>query len=298
MKILISGSHGLLGSGLISYLQTAGHQLTRLIRQPGDGIVWNPETGYIDQKSMEGFDAIIHLAAENIGLGLWTKKKKEKIKSSRIKGTTLLANTIAAMNRPPSVFISASAIGFYGDRGTVILDETSAPGDSFLARVCQDWEKATLAAGRQAGTRVVQTRFGLILSSQGGILRRLRLPFKFGLGGKMGAGTQYQPWVVLDDVVVAIEYILFNPALAGPVNVVAPQAVTNYEFTEILGQVLRRPVFFSIPALLLKLILGDMARELLLSSARVLPQKLNDSGFKFNFPYLQPALQFLLDSKQ
>lgn len=295
MKILISGSHGLLGSALCSALQAAGHDLTRLIRQPGNGLVWNPETGSIDKNTLEDFEAVIHLAAENIGSGVWTVRKKEKIKSSRLNGTTLLANTIGILNRPPSVFISASATGYYGDRGSAILDETSTAGENFLARVCQGWEKATEPA-LQAGVRVVQTRFGLVLSSLGGILNKLRLPFKFGAGAIMGTGTQYQPWVAIDDAVAAIEYILDNSALSGPVNIVAPQAVTNYEFTAILGQVLRRPMMFSLPAPLLKLAPGNMARELLLASTRVVPRKLNDSGFMFKFPQLEPALQFILNS--
>jgi uncharacterized protein (TIGR01777 family) len=295
MKILISGSHGLLGSALCSALQAAGHDLTRLIRQPGNGLVWNPETGSIDKNTLEDFEAVIHLAAENIGSGVWTVRKKEKIKSSRLNGTTLLANTIGILNRPPSVFISASATGYYGDRGSAILDETSTAGENFLARVCQGWEKATEPA-LQAGVRVVQTRFGLVLSSLGGILNNLRLPFKFGAGAIMGTGTQYQPWVAIDDAVAAIEYILDNSALSGPVNIVAPQAVTNYEFTAILGQVLRRPMMFSLPAPLLKLAPGNMARELLLASTRVVPRKLNDSGFMFKFPQLEPALQFILNS--
>jgi uncharacterized protein (TIGR01777 family) len=295
MKILISGSHGLLGSALCSALQAAGHDLTRLIRQPGNGLVWNPETGSIDKNTLEDFEAVIHLAAENIGSGVWTVRKKEKIKSSRLNGTTLLANTIGILNRPPTVFISASATGYYGDRGSAILDETSTAGENFLARVCQGWEKATEPA-LQAGVRVVQTRFGLVLSSLGGILNNLRLPFKFGAGAIMGTGTQYQPWVAIDDAVAAIEYILDNSALSGPVNIVAPQAVTNYEFTAILGQVLRRPMMFSLPAPLLKLAPGNMARELLLASTRVVPRKLNDSGFMFKFPQLEPALQFILNS--
>jgi uncharacterized protein (TIGR01777 family) len=297
MKILISGSHGLLGSALYPALQAAGHDLTRLIRQPGNGIKWNPDTGYIDKQALEDFEAVIHLAAENIGSGLWTAGKQERIKSSRLNGTTLLANTIATLNKPPPVFISASATGYYGDRGSVILDETSTPGEGFLAQVCRDWEKATEPA-LLAGVRVVQSRFGPILSAQGGILSRLRLPFRFGTGVIMGSGTQYQPWVAIDDAVAALEYILSNSALSGPVNIVAPQAVTNYEFTEVLGQVLRRPARFSLPAALLKLILGNMARELLLSSSRVQPQKLIDSGFKFRFPQLKPALQFILNTQK
>lgn len=246
---------------------------------------------------MEGFDAVIHLAAENIGSGVWTKKKKEKIHSSRINGTRLLANTIATLSKPPVVFISASASGYYGNRESEILDEDSAPAEGFLARVCQEWEKASLAAGGRNGVRVLQTRFGLILSSQGGILGRLRLPLKFGLGAKLGSGTQYHPWVVIDDAVAAIEHILATPVLSGPVNIAAPQAVTNYEFTQILGRVLRRPVFFSLPAWLLKLAPGGMAQELLLSSARLIPQKLYDSGFRFKFPQLEPALQYLYTGK-
>jgi uncharacterized protein (TIGR01777 family) len=194
---------------------------------------------------------------------LWTARKKEKIKSSRLSGTSLLANTLATLNRPPSVLISASATGYYGNRGSVILDETSTPGEGFLAGVCRDWEKATEPA-LQAGIRVVQTRFGLILSSQGGILSKLRLPFKFGLGATMGDGKQYQPWVAIADAVAAIGHILTTPALSGPVNIVAPESVTNYEFTKVLGRVLRRPVLFSLPAILLKLILGELALESLL----------------------------------
>jgi len=293
MKILISGSSGLVGSTLIPYLQTAGHQVERLVRKPGTGIVWNPQSGYIDRDVLEGFDVVIHLAAENIGSGYWTKNKKDKIFHSRVNGTSLLAEAITRLNRPPKIFISASAIGFYGDRGNDQLVETSLPGNSYLALVCKAWEAAAHTVSH-SGIRAVQTRFGLILTSHGGILGRLTLPFKFGFGVKLGSGNQYQPWVVIDDVLAAIDHIINTPGLEGPINVVAPQTVTHGEFTRIIGQILHRPVLFSIPSWLLKLILGEMAQELLLASAWVVPEKLTSSGFKFRFSSIENALQLLL----
>ena len=297
MKILISGSHGLLGSVLIPFLKNAGHQVQPLIRKRGQGVAWNPDAGYIERFALEGFDAVIHLAAENIGSGIWTKKKKEKIQSSRIKGTKLLAETISSLSKPPNVLISASAIGYYGDRGTEQLAESSSAGNSFLARVCQEWESATLPA-TNAGIRVVHLRSGLILSLKGGILPRFILATKMVMGACLGSGKQYQPWIAIDDVLKAIEYILIHPELTGPVNLVAPQFVTNYEFTHILGHVLKRPILFSIPAFILKTILGDMARELLLSSALVQPKKLYTSGFRFQYPQVEAALESILAKKE
>jgi uncharacterized protein (TIGR01777 family) len=296
MKILISGSHGLLGSALVPFLQNSGHQVERLVRREGWGIQWDPESGFIDRSGLEDFDAVIHLAGENLSSGVWTAKKKARILSSRVKGTSLLTDTLTRLNRPPKVFISASAIGYYGDRGAELLDETSAPGNSFLARVCRKWEKATWPAV-QAGIRVISLRSGLILSTRGGILPRLILATKTGTGAILGSGEQYQPWIALDDILSAIEHILIKQELSGPVNLVSLHTVSNYELIKTLGRVLRRPILFSIPAFLLGLIPGNMARELLLASARVVPKKLTTGGFIFKFPQLETALRSVLIRK-
>ncbi len=294
MKILISGSRGLIGSALVAALRP-GHEIIRLVRgqaRPGE-IGWDPNTDEIDRAKLDGFDAVIHLAGENIASGRWTAARKARIRDSRLLGTRLLAETLAGLPHPPGVFISASAMGYYGDRGDEVLTEASSPGADFLARLCQEWEAAGAPAAAR-GIRVVHPRFGVVLSPAGGVLGKMLTPFKFGLGAITGRGTQWMSWIAIDDVTGALAYCLENGALNGPVNLVAPQAVTNRDFSKALGRVLRRPVIFPAPAFALRLALGEMADALLLASQRIEPTKLIKAGYHFSYPSLEAALQHLL----
>jgi len=241
---------------------------------------------------LNGFDAVVHLAGENIA-GRWSQAKKAAIRDSRIKGTRLLAETLTRANQPPRVMVSASAIGFYGDRGDVILDEKATMGSGFLADVCKEWEDATKPAS-DAGIRVVNLRIGVVLTPAGGALAKMLTPFKLGVGGIMGSGKQYWSWVAIDDVVGAIGHALTTESLFGPVNAVAPEAATNHDLTKTLGKVLSRPTIFPMPAFAARLALGEMADALLLSSARVSPMKLIESGYTFKYPSLESALRHVL----
>lgn len=297
MKVLISGSRGLIGSALASALTGGGATVARLVRgaaKPDAArITWDPPSGEIDRAALEGFDAVIHLAGENIASGRWTAARKAKIRDSRIQGTRLLAEALSELRSPPQVFVSASAIGYYGNRGDEVLNENSKPGTGFLAEVCQEWERAAdPASGR--GTRVVHPRFGMVLSPLGGALGRMLTPFRLGAGGVVGSGKQWMSWISLDDAVGALVYCLENHSLSGPVNFVAPQAVTNRDFTRTLGQVLGRPTVLPAPAFALRLALGEMADALLLSSQRVEPARLVAAGYAFLHPGLEAALRNLL----
>ena len=297
MKILVTGSTGLVGSVLIPSLKSKGHQVVRLVRSaPKDSeteIYWNPQKGTLSADSVEGFDAVVHLAGDNLAEGRWTDEKKRSIRESRTKGTTLLSETLAKLERKPEVLVSASAVGFYGSRGDELLTEESASGDDFLAEVCRAWELSTQAAS-QSGVRVVHLRFGVILSGAGGALKKMLLPFRMGVGGKLGDGRQYMSWIAIDDAVGAIEHALTNEALRGPVNTVAPEAVTNYEFTKALGHTLSRPTIFPVPAFAARLAFGEMADATLLASQRVEPARLKESGFVFKYPKLEGALRHVL----
>lgn len=296
MKVLISGATGLVGSALARSLEAAGHFVTGLTRStPGDrGIHWEPMAGEIDRAALAGFEAVVHLAGENIAAGRWTAEQKARIRDSRVRGTTLLATALSQLTEPPRVFVSASAVGFYGSRGEEALTEASPPGEGFLADVCQEWERATEPAS-QKGIRVVHTRFGVILSAAGGALAKMLLPFKMGVGGTIGAGKQWMSWIALDDTIEAIGHCLATESLSGPVNVVAPSPVTNYEFTKTLGRVLGRPTVLPMPAFAARLVFGEMANELLLGSVRVQPTRLLESGFTFRYPQLEGALRHLLN---
>jgi uncharacterized protein (TIGR01777 family) len=300
MNILVSGSSGFIGSALVPFLKTGGHQVTRLARTAGgsDGkaVAWDPAAGRIDAAALEGFDVAIHLAGESLASGRWNAKKKARIRDSRAKGTRLLAETLARLARPPQVFASAAAVGFYGPRGDEVLDEDSAPGTGFLADVCRAWEQATEPAA-QTGIRVVNLRFGVVLGSHGGALRQMLTPFKLGMGGVIGSGKQYMSWIALDDAVGAVLHTVSTDALRGPVNVVAPQPVTNYAFTKTLGKVLGRPTLIPMPAFLARLAFGEMADELLLSGQRVVPKRLSETGYAFSCPDLESALRHLLGKK-
>jgi len=298
MKVLVSGSNGLVGSALIARLTKDGHKIVRLVRAQADPgvpvVLWIPGKGVLDAAALEGFDAIVHLAGESIASGRWTMEKKARIRDSRVRRTELLAGTIARLSRPPAVLLGASAIGFYGDRGDEILTEESASGKDFLSEVCRAWEAASEPAARK-GVRVVLHRFGVILSPAGGALAKMLLPFKLGLGGRVGDGRQFMSWIAIDDVVDALVHALGAKDLRGAVNTVSPRPVTNAEFTRTLGRVLRRPVVFPMPAFAARLAFGEMADALLLSSQRVEPKRLVASGYRFRYPDLEPALRHLLD---
>ena len=297
MKVLIAGATGLVGTALKHSFGKKGIAVTDLVRtSPNVGlpeIEWHPNKGEIDATLLEGFDAVINLAGENVAEGRWTEEKKKRIRESRVKGTRLLSETLAKLAAPPKVFLCASATGIYGSRGEEVLDEDSAPGKGFLAEVCREWEEATKAASN-AGVRVVNLRFGPVLSAEGGMLTKLLTPFRLGVGGKVGSGKQWISWVAMDDAVGAINLALENEALRGPVNIVAPKAVTNLEFTKTLGKVLSRPTFFAVPAFAARLAFGEMADEMLLSSQRIVPKRLGETGYAFRYPELEGALRHLL----
>jgi uncharacterized protein (TIGR01777 family) len=297
LRVLVSGAGGLVGSALVPFLTTGGHRVTRLTRgrpRPGeDAVYWDPQAGGVDAGALEGLDAVVHLAGEGIASSRWTAAKKAKIRDSRVRGTRLLCEALARLDRPPRVLLCASATGYYGPRGDEVLTEESVAGAGFLAEVCRDWEQATGPAADR-GVRVVHLRFGMILSPAGGALAGMLFPFKMGLGGKIGSGRQYVSWIALDDAVGAVHHALITDALSGPVNAVAPRSVTNREFTRALGRVLGRPTFFAMPAFAARLAFGEMADELLLAGNRVEPRRLLASGYPFRFADLEPALRHLL----
>lgn len=297
MKILVSGSRGLVGSSLVPSLIEDGHEVVRLVRsypQSGD-IMWNPERGEITASDLEGFDAVVHLAGDNIASGRWTAQKKRAIRSSRIDGTKLLCSALATLKNKPEVVISASAIGYYGNRSDEILTESSKSGDGFLAQVCREWEAATMPA-QSAGIRVALMRIGVVLSRDGGALTKMLPPFRAGVGGKLGTGKQYLSWISIDDLCSIILHTIKTRKLQGPVNAVSPHPVTNEEFTAALGETLRRPTIFPVPQFAAQLLLGEMADELLLSSTLVKPEKLVSSGYEFSNPQIQQALKCILNA--
>lgn len=296
MRVLVSGSSGMVGTALISRLESSGDMVTRLARRqprPNGGkdfAVWDPEGSSLDERALEGHDAVVHLAGESISHGRWTAEKKKRIRESRVRGTQLLSEAITRLSSRPEVLVCASAIGYYGDRGDEILTEESGSGSGFLAEVCREWEAATEAA-RRAGIRVVILRFGMILSPLGGALKTMLPIFRLGLGGTFGDGRQWMSWIALKDVVEAIVHVTAAHELSGPVNTVSPNPVRNEEFTSVLGRTLHRPTLFAVPAAVARLALGDMAQELLLASARVFPRRLDDSGFQFRYSDLDQALR-------
>jgi uncharacterized protein (TIGR01777 family) len=299
MKILVSGSHGLVGKALVASLTRDGHEVVRLVRHERAfgslEVEWHPNQGHVDAAHLEGFEAVVHLAGESIASARWTREKKRAIHDSRVKGTSLLSDALAHVARPPSVFVSASAIGYYGNRGDELLSETSAPGNDFLSGVCVDWENAAKPAAEK-GIRTAYARFGIILDANEGALGKMLTPFRLGLAGKVGSGKQWMSWIALGDVINALKFLVTDPLTHGPVNIVAPNPVTNAEFTETLGRVLSRPTVIPIPAFGARLAFGEMADALLLSSQRVDPGVLQDRGFPFTWPTLEPALRYLLKS--
>ncbi|QDV51070.1 TIGR01777 family oxidoreductase [Gimesia fumaroli] len=301
MKLLISGSSGLVGSLLCQSLDSdSAFEIVRLVRSPsskgiGTSVIWKPSQDRLSPDLFSGIDAVIHLGGANIANQRWSPEVKQSIYNSRVQSTSLLANTLASLETPPSTFLCASAIGFYGDRGADRLNESSPKGQGFLADVCEAWEHATQPAVK-AGIRVVNMRFGMILDQSAGALSKMLTPFKLGVGGKIGAGSQYWSWIALPDVIKAIQFCLQNETMQGPVNFVAPDEVTNLEFTKTLGKVLSRPTFFPVPTFGIKTLFGEMGRELMLSSARVTPEKLQSAGFEFQYAKLEDALRAILSS--
>lgn len=297
MKILITGATGLIGRELTADLIRQGHEVFRLTRsqpkEPND-IPWNPTAGEISTARLEGLDAVVHLAGENIAGSRWTAAVKERLRTSRVQGTKLLCDALCKLQSPPKTLIGASAIGYYGDRGDEQLTEDAPVGRGFLAELCRDWEAAAEPA-RQKGIRVVHLRIGVVLTPKGGALAQMLTPFKLGLGGVVGSGKQYWSWVAIDDVIGAISHGLKHTEISGPMNAVAPNAVTNYDFTKALGRVLHRPTIFPLPAFAARIVLGEMADELLLSSARVVPQRLQQTGYQFRCPTLDGALAQVLN---
>jgi uncharacterized protein (TIGR01777 family) len=293
MRVSITGATGLIGSALVPALVRDGHDVARVGRTSGVPLRWDPGTGHVDPEAVAGRDALVHLAGESIASGRWSEARKARIHESRSRGTRVLAEAAARTDPRPAVLVCASAIGFYGDRGEEVLTEASPAGRGFLPEVCRAWEEAC-APARDAGIRVAHLRFGMVLSPRGGALARMLLPFRLGAGGVVGSGRQWWSWVALDDVVGAIRHALLTPPVDGPINVAAPNPVTNAEFTRTLGRVLRRPTLVPVPAFAARLAFGEMADALLLASVRVLPRRLQETGFAFRHPLLEGALRHLL----
>ena len=300
MDVVVTGSSGLIGSALGPALARAGHRMIPMVRsatKKGDALRWDPERATIDAGGLEGTHAVVNLAGESIGEKRWNDAQKARIRDSRIKGTRLLAETLAKLQQPPSVLVSGSAVGYYGDRGDEILTEASPPGTGFLAELARDWEEAT-ASAEAAGIRVAHLRTGIVLAAGGGALKKMLTPFKLGLGGRLGSGRQWMSWIALDDEVGAIVHLLGDgagTAPAGAVNATAPNPVINADLTRALGEQLKRPTVLPVPKAGLRLLLGgEMAEELLLGGQRALPTRLLDSGYQFAFPDLRSALERVL----
>lgn len=292
-RIAITGATGMIGSALVGHLKSEGHTVQKLVRRPvvsSDEIAWDPKAGTIDLAALEGVDAIIHLAGANVGDRRWTKRYKAEILNSRLLGTNTIATAVSQIK--PSVFISASAIGWYGETGNRAVTENDRPGDDFLATVCKEWEGAADLAG---DVRTVKLRTGLVLEPTSGALGKMLPLFRFGLGGKLGSGKQWWSWITLHDQIKAICYLLENQ-IEGAVNLTSPNPATNQEFTSALARAMRRPALFPVPGFALKLVLGGFSSEIL-GSKRVIPQKLIDAGFQFDFPHLAPALAELIEQQ-
>lgn len=293
LRIVVSGASGLVGGRLVPFLRAGGHTVLTLVRrqpQSPDEIYWNPARGEIDAAALEGADAVIHLAGASIAGGLWTKKRKQLIRDSRIDSTTLLATTLAGLQRKPRVFVSTSAVGFYGDRADERLTESSATGDGFLAEVVRQWEAAAKPAA-EAGIRVVHPRFGVVVAGESGMVPLLSYVFRAGAGGQLGNGKQYMAWIALEDLLGILLETVVNDDLEGPVNAVAPRDLTNTAFTKTMGRVFRRPTLMRVPGFAMRAVAGQLAEELILTSQRVVPAKLEAAGFHFAYPDLETTLR-------
>ncbi len=295
MRIVVGGASGLIGTALVKELRAQGHHVQRLVRraQPDGDISWDPIAGKLDASQLNGADALIHLSGEGVASGRWTDTKKQAIRDSRVNSTQLLAKSLISIDNPPKTWLSASAVGWYGDRGDTWLDEDAGPGKGFLAGVCKEWEEATKPAAN-AGIRVANLRFSVVLSADGGAFKTMMTAFKLGAGGIIGNGKQYISWITLDDAVRAIIQALKDPNVNGPVNIASPNPVTNRELTKALGAALHRPTVFPMPAILARLAFGEMADEMFLASTRVRPKRLLDTGFNFASPTFDGALQAIL----
>jgi uncharacterized protein (TIGR01777 family) len=300
MKILITGTSGFIGTELLSYLRGRGHEVRRVVRSERqmkeDTVLWDPPHHELIPSDFEGFDVLINLAGENIMGGRWNLEKKRRIKQSRVMGTRLLCELISRLQSPPRLLISASATGFYGNRMDEIVSEDSLPGKGFLAEVCQKWEKATEPAVMK-GLKVVKLRIGLVLSLKGGALGKMLIPFKLGLGGTIGSGKQWISWISMDDLMGVFLHIIGHSEIQGAVNAVTPNPVTNMVMTKILGRALRRPTLFSMPTFAMRLIFGEMADEMFLSSTRAIPNILVQTGYSFLYPELEEAFNHMLGKK-
>lgn len=295
MKILVTGSSGLVGSALCRYLATRGHQPVGMLRHQQDGQpFWQIEQKQWDFAGNEPFDAVVHLAGENIAEGRWNAAKKQRIIDSRVQSTHLLVEALTTLPVKPKVLISASAIGYYGNQGDITVDESAAPGNDFVSQVAIEWEQASQKA-TDDGIRLVNIRTGMVLSPEGGALKQMLLPFKLGLGGSIGSGQQYISWIDIADMVRAIEFLIENESAQGPVNLVSEHSVTNFEYTKALGKALKRPTIMPMPGFMARLLFGEMADELLLSSTRVKPKALSHLGFEFKYPQISQSLAHLLD---
>jgi len=300
MRILISGATGLVGTALGEALRAEGHEIGQLVRPGGTvrtgDVRWDPATGTVDIPAMEGADTVVCLNGAGIGDGRWTPERKKVLRSSRVDATRVLVDAIGQMARKPRVFIGASAIGYYGDRGEEILTESSTAGNDFLAQLVRDWEAEAMRA-ESSSIRTVIVRFGVILSTRGGALARMLTPFKLGAGGRLGSGKQWMSWIALDDAVGIVRLAIANEGIQGPVNLVAPNPVRNAEFTRVLASALHRPAIFPAPAFILRAALGEMADALLLSSQRVRPEQMMAAGYDYRMADLESALRNILAAK-
>jgi uncharacterized protein (TIGR01777 family) len=296
-KVAVTGASGLVGRELVPTLRRNGFDVVRLVRHAPDAddeVRWDPAAGTIDTDGLSGVTGVIHLAGDNVASGRWTQAKKARIRDSRVAGTALLAGALTELSPKPRVLVSASAIGYYGARGDEALDESAEQGSGFLASVCGEWEAAASAA-RDAGIRVVHPRIGVVLAPRGGALAKMKMPFLLGIGGRIGSGAQYMSWIALEDLVSALVFALERDEIEGPVNFVSPTPITNADFTATLGRVLKRPAVLPVPKFALRLGVGsDMANEMLISGARVIPASLHAHGFRWEHTTLEPALRSLL----
>ena len=301
MKIAVTGATGLIGTALSERLHKQGNEIIAISRRknlssPYSVVHWNVERGELDTSALEGIDAVVHLAGETIA-ERWSARKKALIRSSRVEGTKLLVEGLKSLSKKPSVLVSSSAIGFYGNRGDEELDESAAPGTGYLPEVCQDWE-AEAARADKLGMRVVRMRGGIVLSTKGGALAKMLLPFKLGLGGPVGSGRQWMSWIHIDDVVGGYHFALHQPEFHGVANLNAPRPARNHEFTKALGRAVSRPALLPAPGFALKLVFGEMAQDLLLDGQRVLPRHLEQAGFKFQYPGLDEALRDIISARK